>query len=212
MDMDPMQQKHEDEIFQAIQDLKDSIFGLKQPYTPYCYEDIPGQGYVFSPAKTGEFVGQLCALAREVRSYREELEPVLPLFFSMTVRLLSAICGSGDWVFVSFRKIAKTALKSEPDEESTLDRIVSSHRHLLDLHFPEGEFWADFDVFSHYMGRVDPDSFYMCVKHTVERYLDCRRLNPLDSPRTTQAITTRIHRLSAAIEQELRQSGGEGLP
>ena len=127
----------------------------------------------------------------------------MPLFFEMCAWLLDAICGKGDWIFVSFRKIAKTAMKTSPEEESTLDRLVRNCRGEIDFSFPDGEFWPLFDAFQSYMGQVDAESFYLAVKHSLEDFLDDNRLNALDKDRATDSMVARINRLSASIERDL---------
>lgn len=109
--MNEKQRNNEEQIFKAIQDLKDSVFGLKQPYIRYCYTYSEEEGYRFCATMADAFADELSAAARRVPSYREELADVMPLFFRMIPRLLAAICASGDWIFVSFRKLADTALK-----------------------------------------------------------------------------------------------------
>lgn len=208
--MNQKQFENEDKIFQAIQDLKDSIFGLKQPYIRYCYEYTEEDGYVFSRERTGVFAHRLTMCARETRTYSEELSAAIPLFFEMCAMLLAAICGKGDWIFVSFRKIAKAALKSSPEEESVLERIVKNSQEDIDDMFPDGAFWVLYEEFRPYMGQVDAEGFYLCVKHALEDFLDEHHLNALDKDKATESMVARINRLSAAIERDLSRSEFSG--
>ena len=203
--MNRKQQENEDKIFKAIQDLKDSMFGMKQPYIRYCYDRTDEDGLVFNGERAEDFVASLCEFCPQTRTYCSELEPVMPLFFRVTVKLLAAICNSGDWMFVSFRKLAKTALKGSPEEESVYERIASSHQHMIDKMFSEDDFWPDYDLLCDYMGRVDAEGFYLCVKHTLEKFLDDRRLNVLDRDQLTDSVVARISRLSAAFERDLKR-------
>lgn len=203
--MNQRQRENEEKIFKAVQDLKDSVFGLKQPYISYCYTYSQEDGYRFVPAKAEYFAAELSRCAAGTRTYSEELSEVMPLFFRTVVRLLAAICGSGDWVFVSFRKLAKTALKSDPTEESVLERIVESHRAAINKMFWEEEFWPEYEAFNAYMGRVDAENFYLCAKHAVEDFVDEQRLNVLDRDRMTEGVVARISRLAAAIDRDLER-------
>ena len=207
--MNQKQYKNEEKIFHAIQELKDSIFGLRQPYIRYCFSNTEEEGYVFQEEKACEFARQLGKCARSTRTYCEELEPVIELFFRVTLRLLAAICSSGDWVFVSFRKIAKTALKDTPDEESTLERIVRREKKHIDRMFAEEEFYPEYEEFCSYMGRVDAEGFYLCVKHGVENFLDDNHLNALDRDRVTDSVVAKISRLSASVERDLLRADWE---
>lgn len=207
--MNEKQRNNEEQIFKAIQDLKDSVFGLKQPYIRYCYTYSEEEGYRFCATMADAFADELSAAARRVPSYREELADVMPLFFRMIPRLLAAICASGDWIFVSFRKLADTALKNAPEEESVLERIVQSHREVIDETFPDGSFWPIYDAFCAYMGRVDNEAFYRCAKNSVETFLDEHQLNVLDSDRATSTVVARISRLAAAIDRDLSRREDE---
>ena len=204
--MNRKQQENEDKIFSAIQDLKDSMFGMKQPYTRYCYIHSDEDGYVFSEEKAEVFLTLLCSFSPETRTYNPEWGAVMPLFFRVTLRLLAAICNSGDWIFVSFRKLAKTAMKYSPNEKSVYERIVDSHREQIDRAFPSGSFWADYESFCTFMGFIDPEAFYQCVKNTLERFLDDQHLNVLDRDQMTDSVVARISRLSAAIERDLKRA------
>lgn len=201
--MNQRQIENEEKIFKAIQDLKDSVFGLRQPYISFCYTWSEEEGYCFSPARAEYFAAELSRCAAGTRRYCEELEPVVPLFFRSILRLLSAICGSGDWIFVSFRKLAETALKNTPEERSVLERIVDDHRKIIDRCFPLGEFWEDYEAFCGYMGRVDGEAFYHTVKQGVEAFIDEKGLNILDSDRLTDGVVARISRLAASIDRDL---------
>lgn len=205
--MNRRQKENEEKIFKAVQDLKDSIFGLKQSYIRYCYRVTEEDGYVFDREKAKFFAGLLSKYSRGTRKYSEELAPVMPLYFEMCAMLLAAICGRGDWVFVSFRKIAETAVKSSPEEESTLNRIVGSYWDELDDMFPDGAFRTLYEEFDSYMGRVSGEDFYYTVKYSLEDFLDDNSLNVLDRDRMTESAVARINRLGAAIERDLNRSG-----
>lgn len=203
IDMNLRQRQNEDRIFKAIQDLKDSIFGLRQSYIPFCYTNDQEDGYRFSEEKTALFVAELSEYAGRTRTYSDELKEAMPLFFEVSLKLLAAICSSGDWVFVSFRKLANAAMKDSSEEESTFERIVASHRAPIERMFPTDSFWLPYEKFCGYMGRVNAENFSLCVKHTVEDFLDDHCLNCLDKDQLTESIVARISRLSASIERDL---------
>ena len=201
--MNEKQRENEALIFKAIQDLKDSVFGLKQSYVRYCYTYSEEDGRRFSVPKADAFAQELSTIAQQTPTYCGELAEVMPLFFRVIPRLLTAICGSGDWIFASFRKLAEAALKETPEEKSILECIVDDHRAEIDAAFPNGEFWPDYETFCGYMGRVDNESFYRCAKLTVEAFLDERCLNVLDRDQATAGVVARISRLAAAIDRDL---------
>lgn len=208
--MNRRQKINEEQVFKAIQNLKDSIFGLKQSYTRYCYRVTEEDGYVFDREKAKFFAGLLSKYSSYTRKYSEELAPVMPLYFEMCAMLLATICGKGDWVFVSFRKIAETAVKSSPEEESTLNRIVSRYWDELDSMFPDGAFRTLYEEFDSYMGRVSGEAFYYTVKYTLEDFLDDNSLNVLDRDRMTESAVARINRLAASIERDLCRTDEPG--
>ena len=201
--MNAKQQANEDKIFKAIRELKDSVFGLKQSYTPFCYTRTGEEGETFSMEKMEAFSAELTAFGKQAAEYTDELELLLPAFFRAVLMLLDAICSSSDWVFVSIRKLAETALKNSAEEESTLDRIVKSYRGKISVMFPEGEFWTAYEQVSRDMGRVDNESFYRSVKHALEAFLDEHRLNVLDRDSSTDAVVARMYRLAASVERDL---------
>ena len=210
--MNQRQRENEDRIFHAIQDLKDSVFGLKQPYISFCYISSSEDGYLFSIEKAFSFADELSQYAKQTRTFSAELSDVMPLFFRTIVKLLAAICGSSDWTFVSFRKLAKTALKNTPEETSVLERIVESHRAVIDDMFTNNEFWPEYEAFRSYMGHIDGEAFYLCAKHAVEDFVDDHKLNVLDRDQLTDGVVARISRLAAAIDRDLERPAvpGEG--
>lgn len=201
--MNAKQKANEDKIFKAIRDFKDSVFGLRQSYMPFCYTRSGEDGDVFSMEKMTAFARELTGYAKQTKEYTDELEGVLSGYFPTVLMLLHAICSSGDWMFVSMRKLAEAALKSSVEDESTLDRIVSSYRSRIDRAFPCGEFWQEYEAFCRDMGRVDNEAFYLSVKHALEAFLDEHRLNVLDRDSSTDAIVARLSRLAASVERDL---------
>ena len=201
--MNTKQQANEEKIFKAIRDFKDSVFGLRQSYTTFCYTRSDEDGEVFSMDKMTVFAFELYVYSRQTKEYTDELEKILASYFRMVLMLLHAICSSGDWIFVSMRKLAEAALKSSTEDESTLDRIVSSHRSRIDRAFPDGAFWQEYELFCCDMGRVDNEAFYLSVKHALEKFLDEHRLNVLDRDSSTDAVVARLSRLAASVERDL---------
>ncbi len=204
--MNAKQRANEDKIFKAIRDFKDSVFGLRQSYVPFCYTHSREDGDVFSVEKMSVFAFELFVYARQTKEYTDELKQVLSSYFRMVLMLLHAICSSGDWIFVSMRKLAEAALKSGTESESTLDRIVKSHTDRIDSAFPDGEFWEEYEMFCRDMGRVDNEAFYLSVKHALETFLDEHQLNVLDRDSSTDAVVARLSRLAASVERDLARS------
>lgn len=201
--MNKTQKENEEKLFKAIQDLKDSIFGLKQPYIPLCYDISPERGYEFNSRKMRALVDELTETSKTVRSYQAEFAPILPLFFELCFKFLAAVCNPSDWIFVSIRKIANTLYRHAPGADSTFDRMLRNNRNTIDNLFAQDEFWPLYEDFSARIDELDFQGFSQCVKHTVETYIDNHHLNTLDHDQATQSIITRLNRVSSTIQRDV---------
>lgn len=207
--MENNQAANEKKIFDAIQELKDCIFGLKQTYTDFCYEHTVKDGcssYMMSTEKLNDFANELSETAKAVRYYNESFDPILPVFFKVTIMFLTAACNPSDWLFVSIRKIGGTVFKTDPDEKSTFDIMVETATPTINDYFTDGLFWKDYELFNASLGGVDLSDFEQCVKRTIERFIDEHELNALGDDVATQNFVARINRTAVTIARDLRRS------
>ena len=103
-------QKNKDRLLNAIQNLKDCALGMNAPYMPFCYS-CSSETHNWDDKKFGEFIDTLVGYAPNCVYYRPELERPLYLFYSLTIKYISAACNSSEQTFVSLRKIAKVTEK-----------------------------------------------------------------------------------------------------
>lgn len=200
--------ENERKIFDAIQDLKDSIFGLKQSYTSFCYDHFNSDGYStydLSQEKMLLFIEKLCDTARNVKYYHEDYDAVLPSFFAMTILFLTAACNPSDWLFVSIKKIGSTVYKSG-SEKSVFDIMVEDSTGTINGRYEDDCFWVEYRKFNKSIENVDLTDFEQCVKRTLERFIDDNNLNTLNDPLATNNIIARLNRTSSFINRELQRN------
>lgn len=204
--MNEKQRENEKKIFDAIQDLKDSIFGLKQSYIPFCFDYSTESGYLLNTEKLNVFSQELAKLARTTKTYDDNFEPVIPLFFIVCIKFLTASCNPSDWLFLSIRKIAKTNDGTEDYPISTFDIMIKNSSVFLKGYYQDGIFWNEYDEFKTLMLEVDKDNFYQCIKNTIETFIDENNLNSLNDDKTTQSLLSKINRTSSVIARELQRN------
>lgn len=194
---------NEKKIFDAIQGLKDSIFGLNQPYTDFCYSHSLEEGYTLDLSKLSEFSTSLANTAKQVKYYDATFEPVLPLFFKMAVMFLAAACNPDDWLFVSLRKLGDTVYKTNASEQSVFDIMVENDSKYLNEYYQDKAFQAIYNQFSEEIAFLDMTNFAQCVKQAIERFIDENELNTLNDDIATRNIILRIQRSSEMITRDM---------
>ena len=196
--MTERQLKNEERIFDTIQELKDSIFGLKQSYISFCYDYTEENGYVLNYEKLHSFSLELSDIAKKVDCYDDSFANILPSFFKLAVIFLHTTCNPSDWIFVSFRKIGKTIYKNQEDEQSTFDIMVENATEYL----KDNLFWKEYSLFNNLIKNVNLSDIDLCIKKTIETFIDEYRLNCLDDDELTQNIISKINRISFFITKE----------
>lgn len=192
-------------IFDAIQELKDSIFGLNQSYADFCYNYSFENGYYLDQSKLIAFSTSLANTAKQVKYYDSVYAKVLPLFFKMAVMFLAAACNPSDWLFVSIRKLGTAVYKTSAEEQSIFDIMVEDSSAFLDEYFSDKSFQEVYNQFSKEITTIDMDNFGQCVKRAIERFIDENELNTLNDDVATQNIISRMARTSAIITRDLQR-------
>ena len=203
--MNDKQIENEKKIFDAIQELKDSIFGLNQSYADFCYQYSAEYGYTLDQLKIESFAQALSETAMQVKYYEGAFEPVLPVFFRMSIMFLAAACNPSDWLFVSIRKLGNTVYKANTEEKSIFDIMVEDSSKYLDEYFEGNVFWEIYKQFSDLISNVDLTNFGQCVKRALERFIDDNNLNTLNDDAATQNIVSRMRRTSVMIARDIQR-------
>lgn len=197
--------ENEKKIFDAIQELKDSIFGLNQSYADFCYQYSAEYGYTLDQSKLESFAQSLSETAKQVKHYEGAFEPVLPLFFRMSIMFLAAACNPSDWLFVSIRKLGNTVYKANTEEKSVFDIMVEDSSKYLDEYFEDNIFRTTYEQFSDAISNVDMTNFGQCTKRALERFIDDNNLNTLNDDVATQNIISRMQRTSVMIARDIQR-------
>lgn len=201
--------ENEHKVFEAIQSLKDSVFGLKQSFSEYCFDFSNTREYTFNETKMYSFIDELAKLAQSTRAYSSSFERFIPLFLEMSLRFLAAACNPSDWQFRSIKKLAGTVYRESSDYKSTFDFMVEDTQKYLDAYWACGQFGKVYSEYSAIILDFDYDacvSFETCVKQTLERFIDSHNLNSLSSDFDTQTIIARITRTANLIQADLEKS------
>ena len=196
---------NEQKIFSAIQELKDSIFGLKQSYTEFCYDYSEETGLFLDPEKTNDFANNLLETSKPVRYYDSDFEEIFPLFIKMSVIFLDATCNPSDWLFVSIRKIGKTIYEEDPQQKSTFEIMVNNAKEAINSHHDSKQFWDTYELFQSKSSLINMRNFGQYVKLSVERFIDDNGLNYLDDTKATEMLISRINRTSSIIAKEVQR-------
>lgn len=201
-----VQKENEQKIFDAIQNLKDNIFGATQSYTEFCYlSENSEKGYTLrlDDNKLQDFAKELSDTAKNVEEYTSDYSKVLPVFFRMAVMFLTAACNPDDWIFLSIRKLGRTVYKKDVSEQSVFDIMVQDSSHYIKEYFPEGTFNVEYTLFNDSIVGVDLTNFELCVKHALEHFIDNHKLNSLDDYAYTKRILAQINRSASLIRHDI---------
>lgn len=197
--MTELQRNNEEKIFSAIQDLKDSIFGLNNSYVNFCYEYSENFHYL-NEEKMDSFISELIELSRNTNTYKNEFESLIKDLLYMEIKYIQHFCPFNDQTFASLRKIAETVYKPNAEYKSTFDVLIGDQKDFLDLIFIE-----KYDNFTQEIINVDFNEFYKCIKHALEAFIDNHNLNCLNDEAATSNMVFKISRLSQRIQFDTRQ-------
>jgi len=204
--------RNEKAIHEAIQDLKDSIFGMKQSFASMCMTSDSEYVADRDQERTTQFVEELISIAENTDCFTPKMLETVSLFFEVSIKFLLVACPKTDWLFQSIKKISNTVLKNASTEKSTFDVMVEDARIYIDEVFiDEADFWQPYQNFTTCIAAVDQSQFCLCVKRTLEQYTDIHCLNPIDNDELTKRIIDRLYRNSRQIQFELRKNLVEGI-
>ena len=197
--MATIEKTNEEKIFDAIQDLKDSLFGLKNSYANYCYSES-SNGLYWNNNKSERFIEEIISQAKSTKTYNEEFEPIIRAALELSLKFILHACNFEEQQFVSLRKIIKTMEKDIEGEPSVFEIMVNRQKGYFDNIYLE-----KLEQFSLKMVGIDFEAFYKCCKHAIESFIDKNNLNSINSNRVTSEIVLRINRLSKITSSELRK-------
>lgn len=197
--MTKKQYENEQRILKAIQQLKDSLFGMDMSYIDYCYyrgEDV----CYLDNEKLESFASELFLNAKNTAMYRPEFESILPSFYKLVIKYIDKACPISDRRFVSIRKIAEVVNKPSADYRCPFDIMIDDLKEMFDLIF-----LSEYSEFSRKIVGIDHESFYRCVKGSVEAFIDSHNLNCLSNDLLTDQTVVKINQLAGRIRVDQRR-------
>ena len=123
--------ENEKKLLKAIQQFKDTAFGLESRYTPYCYEYIDGVRRL-NEEKVETFITELEELAKRSSFYTDALTSLIDKFLRVVIRYMDCTFAPYEYKFVSIRKIADTVYKQSLAQVSTFDILITDQKHKID--------------------------------------------------------------------------------
>lgn len=190
---------NEEKIFDVIQDLKDSIFGLKNSYVKYCYSET-NEGLYWDNRKSENFIEELLKHAKMTSTYNAQFEGLIVLAFELTLKFILHACNFEEQQFVSLRKIIKTTQKRSKEEQSVFEIMVERQKGYFDMiYFDKLKLFCDQII------DVNFDDFYKSCKHAIEAFIDSHNLNSIKNDKATSELVLRISRLSNITAAEIRK-------
>ena len=202
--MSEISEKNKDRLFNAIQNLKDCAFGMQASYVPLCYSH-DGDDLVWDEQKKESFIHDLIRFASNKHNYTPELERPIYLFFDITIKFIAAACRFSEQAFVSLRKIAKVAYKSDPEKKCTFEYLIEAEKEQIDKMFGETTYWSNYSEFITWLIKIDNDLLFACIKYALEEYIDDRALSAFSDTTAINNMITRVNRTASIILAEMRK-------
>ena len=192
-------QKQEKQIFDAIQLLKDAVFGMESSYAPYCYFST-AQVRKLDVDKMRQFIEELLLLASQDSRYSSDLESLIKDFLLITLNYLDCTFASNEYKFSSIRKIAYATWKQAENQTSTFDILITDVEKNI-----SSECFDLYKQFTKQIITVDQDAFYICVKHSLEKFVDNHGLNCIGDEDAVDQMTSRIRQLAFRINVDSKR-------
>ena len=192
--------ENEKKLLKAIQQFKDTAFGLESRYTPYCYEYVNGVRRL-NEEKVGAFVSELEELAKRSSFYTDALTGLIDKFLRVVIRYMDCTFAPNEYKFVSIRKLADTVYKQSSTQNSTFDILITDQRNKFDRHH-----YSLYEDFAKDIVNVDQTAFYRCVKTALDAFVDDHQLNCLHDDEKTAELVARINQYSHRLTTPLRES------
>lgn len=196
-------QKNKDRLFNAIQNLKDCAFGMNASYMPFCYSYL-NDTYNWDENKLGEFISTLVGYAPNCVYYHAEFDRSLYLFYSLTIRFISAACNSNEQTFVSLRKIAKVTEKN-PGIKSTFEYLIEEQETFINRHFDAETYWLEYREFVDILDKTNYNDFFGTINYTLQKFIDEHSLSLFSDTAVINSMIMRINRTSSQITSEFRR-------
>lgn len=191
--------KREKKIFDAIQQLKDAVFGMESSYAQYCYS-MSERRWKFDPEKANQFISELIGYAVEDPRYAGELEPLIRDFLIIVLEYLDCTFASNEYKFCSIRKIAYATWKETAENVSTFDVLITDVEKDL-----SADCFQIYKKFTNAIVTVDQDAFYICIKHALEKFVDENGLSCIDDEDAVDQMVARIRQLAYRLKVDNRQ-------
>ena len=196
-------QKNKDRLLNAIQNLKDCALGMNASYMPFCYS-CSSETHNWDDKKFGEFIDTLVGYAPSCVYYRPELERPLYLFYSLTIKYISAACNSSEQTFVSLRKIAKVTEK-KPGIKCTYEYLIEDDAAYINRHFDADIYWADYREFIGLLEVTSYPDLFGTINYSLQRFIDEYVLSLFSDTALINSMIMRINRTSSQITSEFRR-------
>lgn len=197
--MTEKQRINEEKVFDAIQDLKDSVFGLKNSYVRFCYSDSES-GRFWDNSRVDIFIDEIIENAKKSSYYKSEFASDIKLILELILKFIHKVCPFEDQRFVSIRKIVKTAEKPTTDYKSVFEIMIETQNQYFDMEYQN----KCNELFLNITG-IDFQSFYKCIKHGIEAFIDSKGLNILNDDDMTREVLARIKRVTNITTMEVRK-------
>lgn len=191
---------NEERIFDSIQELKDSLFGMKLSYVRYCYSKSES-GLYWDNQKSERFIQELLNCSKESRCYDETFDDLIMTVFELSLKFILHASNFDEQRFVNLRKIIKTTEKFNISDKSVFEIMVDTQKKYFDL-----VFLRKCDDFSKKIASIEFDKFYRCCKHGIELFIDNKKLNTILNDDLSMQMVSRINRLANITAMEVRRN------
>lgn len=196
-------QKNKNRLINAIQNLKDCAFGMSASYMPFCYS-YSNDTYNWDERKLDNFINGLVGYAPNCACYDTEFSRPLYLFFSLTIRFISAACNSNEQTFISLCKIAKLTQKS-PGLKCAYEYLIEEDKNSISNFFDENAYWKEYHEFVYILDHINHSDFICTINYVLQEFIDNHSLSFFSDTNVINTMIMRINRTSSQITGEFRK-------
>lgn len=191
--------ENEKKLLKAIQQFKDTAFGLESRYTSYCYEYIGGVRQL-NEEKVEAFITELEELAKRSSFYTDALTSLIDKFLRVVIRYMDCTFAPYEYKFVSIRKIADTVYKQSLTQVSTFDILITDQKQKMDPYY-----YSLYENFTKDIVDADQSAFFRCIKTSLDAFVDEHQLNCLHDDQETAELVARINQYSRRLTSPARE-------
>lgn len=182
----------------ALQLLKDTIFGMEASYTDFCYnKEAPG--WYLDEDKVQSFIRELLKNAKCLHICTPDQEELISSFLHIVIEYLDRTFSSHEYKFSSIRKISAAVKKEFIYYKSPFDILIEDEQKNL-----SEECLAMHTNFTNKIVSVNQDDFVACVKYALEKFIDDHQLSCLSDEFAARQTASRIRRLADRIQLDQR--------